>query len=143
VNESQAAAKHIYTKLSGASAVTALTAEIHDGLAPQGSALPHIVFSQQGGEDVMGSIGHRIFGISTWVVLARCEGGSWASADAIYSAADDALHVKSTTNLVLNGITYTVIWSRRLRSSFRVPELVAGRRTQYVGGIYEVQVTTC
>ena len=44
----------IYTRLTGGTALTALlsgTAAVYSGLAPQGAALPYIVYNQQSGGD--------------------------------------------------------------------------------------------
>lgn len=143
MNEVQAGALHLYAKLSGAAAVTALVStRIYDDVAPQGATLPYLRYHlPTPAQDTLATLAHRLLSTQRWTVLAWAESGSYAEADAIALAADNALH-QTTGSQVISAVTYTILGCYR-RSSVRFTQLNAGRTIRVVGGTYDVLVTTC
>ena len=88
----------IYTTLSTDTTVANLIDDrIYDGVVPQGSAYPLIIFNHQGGADARGVGVYRAFDNSLYQVKAVAQSESYSEATEIADAIDEALQGASGT----------------------------------------------
>lgn len=118
----------IYDTLSDDSALAALVStRIFDGVAPQGSAYPFVVFNHQGGSDTRGVGTFRAFNNSLYQVKAVGKGESYAETTAIADRIDAVLQGaagNANGGLVLGCVRETVLM---------MPEVTAGISYRSVG----------
>jgi hypothetical protein len=138
VNEAGAAEKWLYEKLSGLA-----SGRVFASIAPEGTALPYLIYHQQAARDVtrVGG-GLRLVSRPLYLVKAVCEGRSYAAADAIASAADELLCGASGSvdlGTAQAPDIYHVVCEGR-EGPVRYPELVGGAQWRHSGGLYRLQV---
>lgn len=80
------------TLLADATLTGLVSTRVHDGLAPQGSAYPFVVFNHQGGYDALGVGSARVLNSGLYQIKAVTESDSYASAIAIADRIDEVLH---------------------------------------------------
>ncbi len=140
MNEQQAAAQYLYTRLTGNAGVTALAgARVYESLAPQGTTLPCVVYHLQAGRDrnAVGA-GSRLFSRPLFLVKAVCEGSGYAPADAVAAAIDTAL-VGASGTVTIGGQLYEVAVAGR-EEPVRYTESATGKRYNHSGGLYRLFV---
>lgn len=82
----------IFDTLSADATLTGLVStRIYDGLAPQGSSYPFVIFNHQGGADVRGVGTFRAMNSSLFQIRAHTESESYSSATAIADRIDTVL----------------------------------------------------
>ena len=125
----------LYSKLAAGTALTALLGGtlIYNGLAPQGRALPFVLFNQQSGvsdnltptrsEDFL----YQVKGLSA---------SGMAAAGSIASAIDTLLH--NTTLTVSGG---WVNYSIRRERHIRYEETETGERICHAGAVYRIRIS--
>jgi hypothetical protein len=138
--ESQGAAQWLYATLTAHAGLAALVgARVYEGVGPQGSALPYVVYHLVGSSSVPASGGAgRILDDQEWLVQALAEGGSPADADAVALQVDGALS-GSTGTATVGAVTYTVMTAQG-QESVRYAELHQGRRILHSGRRYRVLI---
>lgn len=83
----------IHDTLSADATLTGLVStRIFDGLAPQGSAYPFVVFNHQGGSDALGVGAARVLNSGLFQIKAMTESTSYSSAVSIADRIDEVLH---------------------------------------------------
>lgn len=121
----------IYTRLSGATAVTSLlsgTTAIYALQAPEGATLPYTVFSIQAGGDV-NDTNNRLKNL---VVSVRAYATTNARAGSIDSQIDTALHLAPFSNVT----GWTNIWLARETDIETVENPPTGSQVFMNGGLY-------
>jgi hypothetical protein len=119
----------IYSKLSGGTALAALVGtRIYNQQAPEGAALPYVVFSVQGGGDENLSP-HRTRNIVEFV--RAYSGVSAAQAGTIDGQIDALLHLSS-----LSVTSWTSVWLAREQDLETVEATPAGTSVYMSGGLY-------
>lgn len=125
----------LYSRLAGASALTALlatTTSIYNTVAPQGAAYPLVVFNLQAGGDDNKSP-HRAKQLLYLVKAVSAT--SMKDAGTIDNEVDTALH-----GLVLTVTDWTNYWLMR-GQDVRFEELAPdGKRYFHSGGIYRIRI---
>lgn len=136
MSELNAADKWIYTALSGDAQLTAIVGpRIYAEQAPQGAALPYVVFNFQGGADLMSVGPYRVWTNALMLVRGIAETASYAGSLATIADRIDAiLHAQSGSNV--DGVVYAAVRER----PFRMPEMGNGRQFRHAGGIYRLWV---
>ena len=129
----------IFTKLTGASALTALltggTAGVFESVAPEGEDPPYVVFNVQSPSTPAYTFGAASvkYEDAIFQVKAITEAHSAASAGTIADKIDDALN---GATLTITG--YTQLLCARVQN-IDYPELAAGgKRFNHRGGLYRV-----
>lgn len=139
--ELQAAAKAFRAALTEDAAVAALAGtRIYEGLAPQGTALPYVLFSYHTGGDVQaqGSAG-RILTRPVYLVKALTEGTDFGPADTLAAAVDGV--VEDLDSLISIGSeTYRVQVQGRLEPVRYLETVAGGSRYYHAGGLYRLIV---
>ena len=128
----------LYATLVANSAVKGLvSARIYDALAPQGTALPYVVFQLQAAPiDTVVIGGMRIATNALYTVRGVAEGAGFADASSIAAAIDGALHGVRAT--VAAGVVLSCHRERPLKLP---PEVTEGGAVYYhEGGIYRLRV---
>lgn len=69
-----------------------VSTRIFDGLAPQGSAYPFVVFNHQGGSDTLGVGAVRVLNSGLFQIKVVAQSDSYASGIAIADRIDEVLH---------------------------------------------------
>lgn len=88
----------IFVTLSTDATIENLVADrVHEGVAPQDTAYPFVIFNHQGGADVRGVGTYRAFDNSLYQVKAVTQSESYDEAVAIADAIDNALQGASGT----------------------------------------------
>lgn len=125
----------LYTVLSGDATITGLVgSRIYDGLAPQGAALPFVVFNFQGGVDLRGVGTVRVFNSGLYQVKAICQGESYAPAAAIADRIDELIH--GNRGSVSDGSVVDCVREQPLT----LIEQQNGVQYRHVGGLYRIIV---
>lgn len=124
----------VYTKLTAATALTSLlagTTSVYYLQAPDGAALPYVVFNQQGGgpENINPSDMRRA---TYWV---RGYADTPALAGSIDAQLSTAIHGGS---LAVSG--YTNFWTRRIQDISIVENLPNGESVYTGGGMYDIRL---
>jgi hypothetical protein len=121
----------MYSRLNGATAVTSLlsgTTAIYALQAPEGAALPYVVYNVQGGGDTNDTANR----LKNLVVSVRAYATTNARAGSIDAAIDAALHFVPFT-----GVTgYTSIWLARETDIETVENPPTGSQIFMNGGFY-------
>lgn len=125
--------KWIYTTLSGDATLAGLVSgRIYDGLAPQGSLFPFVVFNHQGGADLRGVGTARAFNNSLYQVKAVIDKGSFVTIATIADRIDTLLHgVNGTAD---NGVILGCVREQPLM----LIEQENGVQYRHAGGIYRI-----
>lgn len=137
--EQDAAAQWIFSTLHGDATLQALVTgglDVYEGVAPEGSAFPSIVFQILSGRDVMVTGAIRIW--TELVVLVKVIGkqSSFAALAPIVARIDQLLHKGSGTTS--DGQT----WGSIREQPFRLAEVENGIQYQSSGGLYRLFVTS-
>lgn len=128
----------IFTKLTGASALTTLlnagTAGVFETLAPQNEDPPYVVFNAQSPSTPQYAFGTAVkWEDAIYQVQAVTEGHTAAAAGTIADKIDDALN---GATLTITG--YTSMYVARVQT-VDYPELAAGgKRFNHRGGLYRI-----
>lgn len=121
----------LYSRLSGATAITSLLASgtpVYAAQAPEGATLPYIVYSVQGGGDT-NDTNNRLKNL---VLFVRAYATTNARAGSIDGAIDTALHLVPFT-----GVTgWTNIWLAREEDLETVENPPTGSQVFMNGGLY-------
>lgn len=121
----------IYNRLNGATAVTSLlagTTSVYALQAPEGAALPYIVWNVQGGGDTNDTSNR----LKNLVIFIRAYATTNARAGSIDAAIDTALHFVPFT-----GVTgWTNIWLARETDLETVENPPTGSQVFMNGGLY-------
>lgn len=127
--------KWIYATLSADATLTGLVStRIYDGLAPQGGALPYVVYNHMGGADLLGIGAIRVFANGLYQVKAVCKGNSYAPAKAIADQVDELLH--GASGATTDGVVLACVREQPLA----LIEQQDGIEYRHVGGIYRLFV---
>lgn len=133
--ETTACKRFLYRTLSQSTAVTTALGgtAIYETLAPQGAAMPYIVYQVQGNATEFNAAGDSISGIPLFGVKVVSEGQT-------FQPADDIMKVVLP---LLEGASGTVTGFKM--SCFRVagidyPEITRGKRYNHLGAVYRFQV---
>ena len=140
MNETQAVAVFLLQIFQAHAALTALVGtQIYEGLAPEGSQPPYLLYSLNAASD-LNAVGRasRVDSRQLWLVKGITTGNSAASAAAIASAADDALE-DATDTITLDGRSYRVTVIGRT-AAIRLPPSGEGIRYHHIGGLYRIFV---
>lgn len=130
--ELQSFAEWLYDRLTGdATLMAAVPGGVHEGIAPQGTAEPFIVFSLVSNADVNAVGQARVLTRCDWDVKVIAEASSYAGLADIADDIDTLLHD------VVDG---SVVSCHRV-STIRYHEKSSGAEYRHVGGTYRVQVT--
>ncbi len=130
----------IYTKLTGATALTSLltggtaSPSVYEILAPEGNDPPYVVFNAQSPSVPRYTLTGVAFENTVYQVKGVTVDHSAAAAGTIAQQIDAALNDQTLT---VTG--YTHLLCRRI-ADIDYPELVAGQRYQHRGGLYRVWV---
>ncbi len=137
--ESQGAARWLYATLTAHAGLSALVgARVYENLAPQGAALPYVVYNLVASRPVAASGGAgRILDEQEWMVRGLAESGSPADADALALQVDGALS-GATGTATVGAVTYTIMTAQG-GEAVRYTELHQGRRIQHSGRRYRVE----
>lgn len=135
MNESQGAAEWIYTTLKANSTLTgavggSATARIFEDVAPQGVALPYVVFQRVSGVDV-NTIGERGITDQLWQVKAVAQSPTYRSVATIANQFDVSLDDKQGT---AGGVAINC----RRSSEIRYAEIADGMQYRHLGGTYHL-----
>lgn len=135
--ETQVAAAWLYDTLSNDSEVTDLVdTRIYQDVAPQGSTTPYIVYQASGQANDLMVVGQiRVWSDGLWTVKVVDQSNSYASADAVYTKVDLALHRGDGT--ATGGIVHTATREQ----TFSYPEIDQGVHYKHIGGVYRIQVS--
>ncbi len=128
----------LYETLTTSDAVKKLVStRVYDALAPQGAALPYVVFQLQApGADSIVVGGYRIAANALYAARGVAQGAGFAAASAIAAAIDGALHGKRAT--LTGGVVLSCHRERPLKLP---PEVAEGGAVYYhEGGIYRLRV---
>jgi len=126
----------LYTTLQGGAALTTLlagTVSIYDMQAPDGAAMPYVVFNHQGGGP--DNINPSEIESNLWLVKAYSATGA-ANASNIFAQADALIHRQNISIGSRN-----TFWFAREENVKLVENLPNGKRVFMRGGIYRVRTT--
>ena len=121
----------IYSRLNGATALTSLlagTTSVYYLQAPEGAALPYVVFNIQGGGDVNDTANR----LKNLIIFIRGYATSTVRAGSIDSAIDTAIHLVPFTNMT----GWTNIWLARETDLETVENPPSGSPIYMNGGLY-------
>lgn len=107
---------------------------IYNMLAPPEAALPLIVWSYQGGTDLMALGAHRILANVLYQVKTIAQGFSFATLRAIADRCDTLLH--GTTGAVAGGLILSSVREQIVQFT----EIEEGVPYRHLGGLYRIQV---
>jgi hypothetical protein len=126
----------LYTELTGDATLMALITGVYADIAPEGTALPYVVFSLQTARDRMTIEGNTILTGGTYIVKAITDEPSYATVATIMARVHTLLHQANGT-----GAGGTVIECVR-ESVFHYVERVAETNKLYrhLGGLYTLLV---
>lgn len=123
----------IYETLSGDATIASLVGtRIYEGLAPQGAALPFVVFQFMAGADVVAVGAVRVMNSGLYQVKAICQGESYSPAAAIADRIDTLL--QGANGSVSDGVIYGCTREQPLT----LIEQEHGIQYRHVGGLYRV-----
>lgn len=121
----------LYSRLSGATAITSLLASgtpIYALQAPEGATLPYLVYSLQGGGDTNDTANR----LKNLVIFVRAYATTNARAGSIDAAIDTALHLVPFTNVT----GWTNIWLARETDLETVENPPTGSQVFMNGGLF-------
>jgi hypothetical protein len=123
----------LYSKLSGATAITSLLASgtpVYALQAPEGATLPYVVYSVQGGGDVNDTANR----LKNLLVFVRAYATTNARAGSIDAAIDTALHLVPFSSVT----GWTNIWLAREQDLETVENPPTGTQVFMNGGLYRM-----
>lgn len=131
MTELEAAERFIYSLLNVTGVTDLVGTRIYPNTAPQGAALPYVVFQWMGGSDSNSQEKTRVETYNEYLVKAIDEDHDTLGVHAIAAAIDTAMHHKFST---ANGFRLS---SHRI-SPFSMPEESGGNLYQHSGGRYRI-----
>jgi hypothetical protein len=136
-SETDIAARYIYSKLTASSAITAIVgSRIFEGVAPQGTTAPWIVYSSLAPTDTYAIGAIRIMTRDQWLVRAVAQTASFGGdIGTLADAIEAALHGTDGTSGAVTG-GYTVECYRLM--PHRLLQVDNGVQWRYKGGIYRI-----
>lgn len=136
-SETDIAARYIYGKLSSSSAITAIVgSRIYEGVAPQGTVAPWIVYASLAPMDTYAVGANRVMTRDQWLVRAVAQTSSFGGdIGTLADAIEAALHSTDGTQGAVTG-GYTVECYRLM--PHRTIQVDSGVQWRYKGGIYRI-----
>jgi hypothetical protein len=132
--ESMGIAEWLYTTLSGGTVLSAIVGtRIYEDVAPQGTALPYVVYSQTSSMDENGIGGSRLCENALWTVQGVAKAMTYNAVKSIAVAIDDLLHGVLGT-ATANGVTVACTRQEEVRYS----EVREGVTWRHLGGVYRI-----
>lgn len=136
-NEIHLAQKWIYDKLAAASDVTAaVSTRIYRNQAPEGAALPYVLFNFQAGSDVRGNCTRRLMTLPLFQIKVICKG---APTSAINTAVNkiDSLFQEAVTE---TSESYVFSSRREFPIEYIEPWRDSGGFFTHYGGAYRLVI---
>lgn len=126
----------LYATLSADAELVALVgSRIHAYEAPQGTAMPFVIYSYQGGHDVRGVGPGRIMVSALYQVKVVGQGTSVVGLAPIADRLDALLQAASGT------VTDGAVWACVREQPLAYPETDNGVQYRHLGGLYRVMAT--
>lgn len=130
--ETSPAEAFIYATLNAAPPLAG--GRIYQGIAPQGTSFPYVVYQFQGGADLDTQRVARVWADLVYLVKAVTTGSSFAAIRAIADAIDARLHGAS-------GATADAAVDACVREQpFQLTEADGGVNYRHLGGVYRLKV---
>lgn len=131
--ESLVAEQWLYTKLTGDSTLnTAVGGRIYAYVAPQGAALPCVVYQQQAARDVAGVGPARIMSNMVYLIKVIGQTRSFGDLETVANRIDAVLQAASGSNSRGN------VWACVRDSPFAMVENTEAGEYRHLGGIYRI-----
>lgn len=125
----------IYSTLSGDATVNAaVDGRIYSDEAPQGAAVPMVVFAYLGGAERLQPFGGGRFTTSLYLIRAIAGGGSLESAATVADRIDTLMTVPSGGTIV-DGVRVTYCWREQPHQR---KDSENGKPVIYLGGFYRI-----
>lgn len=131
--ETLVAESWLYSVLTGDAGLnTVVGGRVYSYVAPQGAAMPFVIYQQQGAHDVAGVGPVRIMASMLYTVKVVGEGASFAAIEAAANRIDAVLQAASGSNV--RGVVVSCV----RESPFSLVESTPQGQFRHLGGIYRV-----